>query len=273
MQTSEFKLVTGIEMEVRPMEGSHIRTLTKGNKLATGQGLREVLKDCTVRIGSKRSITDKDIHKIWSADRKKALVKIRQLSCNFNPLMKFSYKWDAEDIRDLDIEAETEHELQLQTVEEMMESGKDEFIETPYRTLDGNPIYFKELTDLDDYYTELKLNMSGDVVRFKFLAGEAEERAVRTNKNDRDALLAIDLRSPQKKFVTDKKGKEGNVSWISLNVNKMALPDIEQLGKAMKLCEGTVDTSMVIRHPKNTNITTTVDLIQQKSFFFLGGIL
>lgn len=257
----KFNLVSGIPCEVTEMTGKHLRIMTQGSNMRTGAGIATVLEDCIVLIGGKKP-TPADIKTMLAADRKKALVEIRQFSLDHDPNFKFDYEWVDED----GIKEKIEYELDITTLQEQEENEIPEFPETSYKKINEKGEYEEQSWETLEQVDKLcytTLPKSGQKVRFQYLDGTAEEAATNLKTKDMNVNSAMALRNP---VYLDKTGA-GDGVWIRLDLDRLGLKDIGHLRTVMNMCEGKVDTIAVISHPKDESRTARVDLVKQPSFF------
>ena len=75
-----FTLPSGIEMELVEMTGVEEDLLTNRRLMRKGEGINQVLLNCTKRLGENEEPKMKDVLDLLSGDRLFALVRLRQIS-------------------------------------------------------------------------------------------------------------------------------------------------------------------------------------------------
>lgn len=255
--THVFKLVSGVECEVKEMTGKHQELMTIQSSKPHTERLNELLKDLIVRVGSQTNITADFVKEMLAVDKKKALIEIRQFSFGFPTDFSFHFSY-------------TDNGRQKSVVEtiEFLDGGK--FPETPLKIqADKNEETFSEATFSE--YSEviehknifITLPRSGKKVRFTMLDNRGEEIASRTPKKDRSSNTLIKMRQP----VYFETSSSGNEVPVQLDLNKLSLVDIEHLRKVIKEVEGNIHTEISFDHPTE-NRTEVVDLTSITAFFF-----
>lgn len=252
-----FNLPSGIECEIKELDGSHQSILTKGGNKNIEKKLFEMLKDIVVRIGSKNRPEEEDILRILAADKKHILVMARQFALDFDPVFRFDYEYKKDDGTKGKEEFEIpipENGLPVRPYMVEVKEGKEvKFV----------PASYAELDDIVKT-VELTLPRSGKIVRYDLLDGYGERRGSSVGKNERDVNTPLRMRNLR----TFKKSSDGKTEIpVSLDPNKMSLKDIEFVRADIKKREGQVDTEVIIEHPE-TGEEKIIDALGQVAFFF-----
>ena len=264
MQTHVFTLPSGVECEVKDLTGKHQRILTEQKNKKLGENLNEVLADCIVRVGEEKNITLEFIEKMLAADRKKALVEIRQFTFDYEPVFKFKYEYlSGENGNEQKKEQEMEIALSKQETDE---EGQTKTVIKGFPT---KP-YYKQWKEYKDIEKEviITLKKSGKEVVYRMLDGQGEQVGMMTKKAERSTHTALRMRFPRE-FVTTSSGKTP----IQLDLDKLPLKDIEQLRASIKEHEGQVDTEFRFMHPEaelkdSSEKEVIVDILSVLAFFF-----
>lgn len=250
MNTHTFKLPSGVEMEVKEMTGKHQRILTEQKNKKLGENLEIMLADLVVRVGSKTDITPEFIRKMLSCDRKKALTEVRQFSNDFDPKFEFAYEYEA-DGRKL------KHDLSIDLVEGF--PFKPVLVSNELGEL--IPAHYSEYSEIEKYRF-ITLPKSGKKVRYNLLDGDGETLGMHTNEKDRSSHTPLKMCYPCEMIKTDK-----DETPVSLDLDRLAIKDIEFLRKAIKTVNGQVDTEIMFYVPEKPN-PVTIDVLGVMAFFF-----
>lgn len=248
METYTFKLLTGIECEIRSMRPKHQNILYPSKKSNTtfAQRCNEIFQDCIVRLGSDRDVTIEKVASLLSGDRGKILIELRNFTLSaLNPedVRRFTYTFSDESGR------KTEQEFEF----------PETLAEKPY------PFQVEELAELDEFrsmYTQLPV--SKKKVTFRLLDGVLESQS---EKNENNGInIGIEMRQPREFKKNDDTGKP---IFIKLDLNSPDLPlvDLEVLRSVMAKYEGKVDYNFTVTNPL-TKETMMFSLITVKEFFF-----
>lgn len=266
--THTFKLTSGVECEVYEMTGKHQELLTRQDGKKHTEKLNELLKDLIVRVGSNTDINDEFLLGMLACDKKKALVEVRQFSMGHEPSFTFNYRYTDTDGNKqehpvtVDLNEDGHFpEKPVMVMRPVMEDGKDE----PVNKL--VPADWTEYSDVQKQVT-IKLPRSGQEVTFVMLDGKGELIGSTTKKAQRSSHTLIQMRRP----VFQKKTEGGSVP-IQLNLNDLALQDIEYLRKSIRDHEGEVDTEIMFDHPEADSMPrnekeVTMDVLNTVAFFF-----
>ena len=276
-QTHKFTLPSGIDAEVKDMDGSHQRLLTEKKKGKTfTDRLDELLGDLVVRVGSTTKITSKFLKAMLNADKAKLLIEIRQFTMEHDPTFTFVWKYKSE-VTEKYIEYTHEEDLPdgIFPSKPVMVSNPNygKAIAEGEPELDTEeliPAAYQEYDQVvKDCYTVLP--RSGEKIRWTMLDGHAVARGSATPKNKLSSHTQIKLRNPVK-FMKGGKDNKQDIA-ISLNLDKLKFKDIEHLRAEIKKVEGYVYTEIIFEHPeaelKGPNSkSVTVDVLGSSAFFF-----
>jgi hypothetical protein len=264
MITEVFVFPSGVECEIEGLMGEHQRMLTEGDNAKNSKGINLILKDRFKRIGEKTNITEADIKRLLSADRKYALVRLRQLSLNFQKEFKFSYEFPTEGGR-------------KEKFQYSIEFDENDFVTRPYGWVqaaiakakkegveavsEGFPKLFDSYSELEEYREqEFKLPITGQVVKWQLLDGNTEEMVSKIDKKKLSSHTAIQLRKPR---------VQDGEQLVNLNLDKLPLADIEALREHMLYeVEANVETDIEIKHKDDELRSARVDLVATPAFFF-----
>lgn len=251
MNTHKFTLPSGVSCEVKELTGKHQRILTEQKSKKIGENLNEVLVDVIVSVGTKLDIDLEFVQKMLSADKKKILVEVRQFSNDNDPLFKFNYEY-------LGTNAKGEEEKMSEPMEVNLEGG------FPAKQ------YHKQWTEYADIERDVTITLpkSGQVVKFRMLDGEGESVGAATKKAERSTHTALEMRFPRFMQKTS-----ADTIPVKLNLDTLAIKDIEYLRAQIKEKEGQVDTEIMIKHPEADNKPMNekeiiIDVVGVLAFFF-----
>lgn len=254
METHEFTLPSGVKASVRPMTGKHQRLLSEQGNQNMFTGLNSVLLDLLVSLGSKSGteITSKVIDQLLAADRAKILVEARQFSLGFPTEFRFKYEYVASD---------------------GSKASQDTFIDIS-RGFPTKPYKFQ----VSDYASIVRTNtltlpISKKEVKWDLLDGTGEMAATKLDRKKISSHTPIQLRNPRTTYQGDNEAVD-----ISLDLDTLALADIEALRGHIEETEGEVNTEALIIHPEAdrkpmNEREVRINLVGEKTFFFPSGAL
>ncbi len=249
METHKFKLLSGVDCEISKFVGKHQRLFTQKEFEKDSKGANMALADIIVKLGTKTNITEEDVSRMLSQDRKQILIQGRIFSLKRNKTFKFDYKY--------------ENEAGKMVTESMeMDVDAEDFETKPYS---------KQFESYEDIWKLLKtgkwssitLEDCGKEVFFIPTDGLAENRLNTIPKKKRSSHSLINAHKPLYWESTD--GKEGTL--INLDLDKLSLDDIEDLRVAIKKEEGKQETRAIFESPE-TNQDEEVDVLTIPAFFF-----
>ena len=245
MNTTTFKLPSGIECEVGEMTGLHQRLLTEQKNKKHGDNLNEMLASLLVRVGNNTGPFNQDfVRNMLSADRRAALAEARMFSV-----------------------VDEEEPVAAGAEEEELPKGPRNFNFTwKYADSEGNEQSLDKVVDLSEVFpihpystqwadysqvkkhVEVVLKGCGKTVRFNLLDGTGEQIGSNTKREERSSHTAILMRNPC--FMTKTSNDVVPVQVSSRDLDKLSLRDIEQLRGAIKANEGRIDTEIRFEHPE-----------------------
>lgn len=249
--TKVFTMPSGVECEVREMTGKEQRILTEQDGKKFSDKLNAVLLSVVVRIGSKMTVSEADIKKLLSEDRKCILWECRMFSVGED---KFTFEYNYVDRNG------KEQTLKMDVDLSDREQTK------PYKT---------QYTELDAIEKEVMLTLprSGKKVRFTLLDGEGESMGASMNRKQLSSHTPILMRRPVE-FIRTNGGKTETP--IKLDLDRLSIVDIEYLRKAIYEHEGKFPTEMKFEHPEAdykpvSERYVVTDLLGEVAFFFPSG--
>lgn len=247
--THTFKLLSGVEAEVREMTGEHQEILTKkikGENASTR--INKLLSKVLVRVGTNTNITMDFINNMLTQDRRFALSMARQFSMDFEEEFNYTFKLDSGGIHD-----------------EPVTIADGIFPHTPM------PDQYEEY---DQVVTEFETTLPKSNIRVKYnlLDGKGEAIGANIKKSDRSSNSLLKMR--RIRYWEQPEGKDG--MWISLNLNKIGIKDLAFLREEIKSKEGSVDSEIKFEHPEwesggSDEQFIVIDLLTTINFFFPSG--
>lgn len=258
MNTHSFKLPSGVPCTVKELTAKHQRMLTEQKNKTMHENLNEVLADVIVELGDRKQVSVDFVRAMLSEDRKLALCEVRQFTMDFDPLFKFTFDY-----------LSSTGEKEKAPLEIDLSEG---FKAKPYMVI--HPESGELVAASYESYDEIKrtieitLPKSGQKVKFDLLDGEAEVRAQKIKKADRNSHSAILIRKPR--YMHNNGSSEVE---MGLRLDDLSIKDIEYLRTQIKAFEGKVDTEAMIEHPEAETKTgkdkeVIVDLLSTLAFFF-----
>lgn len=245
----EITLLSGIKCTIQEMTGESEFFLTNEKYKAKGKGLIALMTDCILSIGDKTTITDNDIKRLLSGDRKKALIEIRQLSNDEDPVFNFKYEFASTG----GIREKFEYSYQF---DEKSFPGKN---------------YAQQYKNLSEIKREIEfiLPRSQQKVVWTMLDVDTEsEHDCLHDMEGRSSLTMLELRNPMV-FFKDKNNDGQEVERSrKVDLKKMNWKDIDSLRKNVLDTEGNVDTLLTIQHKKDKEKEVRIDLLSVPAFFF-----
>lgn len=273
-------LPSGIEAELTGLTGKHQALITINDETKRRKGIDEMLLSCLKRLGDKTSFVTDDVQKLLSADRKKLLFELRNISNNNDKSFIFDYEFPTQGGKKL---------KQRYTVDFL----KDDFPCTPYgwvkeemirnyKEVNGItkaltddeeneaiaepfPVMFEDYADiiaLSEVVTELP--ECGMDIKWNMLNGKEEVKYAKLLQvANITSHTQIEMRRPQ--FQNTE--LEGN-PYQRVPLDDLSLNDIEALRKDIMAKEGNVDSYVVVQYKNDASIQSQVDLVSTPAFFF-----
>lgn len=237
--THEFKLLSGVECEVKELTGRHQKMLTSSSSGSFDDKLFELLSDVIVRVGDNRNIGKDFIKKMLSCDKKKALIEVRQFSLGFEDSFSFTHEY-----------IDSDGGKQKHDVTVYLEDG--EFPSETVKKVEDGKLVDANFDNYDDVLAskdrEITLPRSEQLVRFTLLDGKGEAVGAAAKKSERSSHTLLKMRNP---VYYHQKDDKGEAVPVQLSLDNLVYLDIEYLRKQIKLHEGDVDTEIVFEHPES----------------------
>lgn len=259
MSTHIFKLPSGVECEVTELTGKQQKILTEQNSKTHNEKLAEMLASVIVRLGTSFKPDAKFVQEeMLACDVKFALTEVRQFSLDFEATFGFTHTYkDAEGVK------------QTAEIEEDVPEGRFPF--TPVKKLVGDDLVDADYSEYAEIEKDITITLprSQKVVRFTMLDGKGTSIGSKTRKTDRSSHTTLAMRRP----VYFEESSKGNQVPIQLNLDTLALKDIEFLRSSIKKYEGQVDTEIMVERPDSetrspNNREMVVDVLSVTSFFY-----
>lgn len=255
--THTFKLLTGVEAEVKEITGKEQEILSrtvKGENHATKLNL--MLASLLVRVGDVHVITPEFVSNMLTEDRRYALVVARQFSMNFETEFKFGWEYEGAN-------GGTEG---LEKSVKLPEGG------FPHRPYKAQWEVYPE-PESEDRWIFLTLPKSGLQVKWRLLDGRGEAIGAAKKENEISTKTMYEMRRCQ--YFDKNAGNEG--VWIMLDTTKIGMSDLAVITGSFKEHEGKVDTEVQFEHPNADQLPThkrkvIVDLVGMVNFFYPSGI-
>jgi len=277
-QTKEFILLSGVKCVIQELTGKHERMLTT-KKSDTRNAYTEMLTDCILSLGDISPVNQNHVKRMLEADRKHALIELRQFSNDYDPKFKFSYEFALTGGKREKHEYEVDFSFAVVDVvkkeaEEEVE-GETELIDKKNSEVNfvAKP-YFKKWNSYSEIANDKKqtiiLPKSGETIEFSMLDGETTELFGPKHEDEITSHTLIKMRNP---LVIRQDEKGVKKPGIKLELDNLSFKDINFLREKILELEGNIDTTMVIAHPSDPSRTARVDLINLASFFFPSLVL
>lgn len=276
-RTETFTLLSGVSCTVQELVGEHEANLTSKKDSVREKALDRMLEDCIVQLGNKDTITLNDAKRLLEADRKHALIVIRQLSNDYDPVFKFSYEWPLRGGQREKFEYDVNFsyavfdkdgvDMAMLSTEDAKKEKVDVYhsqVNFKGRTYKKQYKNYSEI--VNDLNREVILPRSGRTVRYSLLNGEANDLYSK-NYADADDFTSHDFIYMRQPVYVDADSKGGE-QLIKVDLNIMLHMDINALRSSILEEEGTFDTIMTIPHKKRPDEVKRVDLLGIAAFFF-----
>lgn len=242
-------LLSGIPCTIQEMTGESEFFLTNEKYKKKGKGLISLMTDCILSIGDSTTITDNDIKRMLSGDRKKALIEIRQLSNDSDPEFNFKYEFAT------------------------VGGAREKF---EYNVLFNNESfpdkkYANQYKNLSEIVRKIRfvLPRSKQIVEWTMLdvQTESEHDALYDTEN-RSSLTMLEMRNPT--YILEDTNNDGvKVERpMQVDLKKLNWKDIDHLRKNVLDTEGSVDTLYTIAHKTDKEKEVRIDLLSVPAFFF-----
>lgn len=232
--THTFKLLSGVECEVREFTGEHSELFTKENVMK-GTFIEKMLLAVIVRVGSEEKIDAHFVKSMLSGDRIKVLFEARQFTQGFPETYEVGVEFGKR--------------------KQFFSFNMEDFEEKPYQ------FQCKEYEEvLEKQKVNVELPKSKKKVYFYLLDGHMEQNVRKINTDKATYLTEVGIRKP---CFLDEKGNE-----TLLNMKPLSLMDVNYLNAEMLFQEGTVDTTARVVNQNDPTEERQINLIAMKDFFF-----
>lgn len=276
-RTETFTLLSGVSCTVQELTGEHEANLTSKKDAVREKALDRMLEDCIIQLGNKDQITINDARRLLDADRKHALIVIRQLSNDYDPVFKFTYEFPVRNGQREKFEYDVNFSYAVFDKDGVdmailsTEDAEKEKVQVDHRQVNFKGRTYKKqyknyseiVNDLD---REIKLPRCGRTVRYTLLNGEYSELYAK-NYGDADDFTSHDFIYMRQPVYVDADSKGGE-QLVKVDLVRMLSKDINALRASIIEEEGTFDTIMTIPHKKRPDEVKRVDLIGIPAFFF-----
>lgn len=254
-ETHEFKLLSGPLCIIKRMDGSAQELLSKqGNLEQKTDDFNELLASCIISIGSKTSISKKDIERLLVMDRKLVLVELRQFTLSNPKLFTFTYTWTLANKTKLKEQINWDLETMFDKKHYHKVNEEAEIV----------PMDFADYEDvIQAKVFEVVLPMSGKTVRMEMPDFAQIMKWQKVDSKTISSHSEIMMRKPVVIEVKDDKEFP-----ISVDLNSLPYLDVEELRSAIYQMEGTIDTTIVLDCEKQIGLKANLDLTNESSFFF-----
>lgn len=279
-KTGTVVLTSGIEAELVGLQGKHQAMITINDEAKRRKGIDQMLLSCLKRLGEKTSFTIEDVQNLLSADRKKLLFELRNISNNDDKSFIFDYEFPTQGgkklkqrytvdflkddfpctpygwVKEKMIE---DYKLKNGITKELKEEEEKEAISEPF------PIMFtdyEEIIALSEIWT--KLPECGISVRWNMLNGKEE---IKYSKLLQVASITSHTQIEMRRPVFENTDLESKpIQKVPLD--DLSLNDIEALRRDIMDKEGNVDSFVVVQYKNDVSIQSQVDLVATPAFFF-----
>ncbi len=256
--TTTFKLVSGVECEVRYLVGYDYETLTKFVKgREQRENLNYMLANAIIRVGKTmlQELSDEEraffIKGMFEKDKKHALTMIRQYSFGYQKEFNFILPYT-------DGNGENKEITKVVPIQDGM---------FPIVPMEKQWNDYSEIEKV----LELELPMSKYKVKVPLLDGNVQEKFNVEMLDDSDVLSGLKFRG----ITYLRKGEKGN-AWVELKFGILHAVDITFLKNAVEKAEGKVHTEVRFEHPDAENLPPSrfkeklliIDLVGVPDFFF-----
>ena len=280
-----FVTLSGVEITISELIGEHQVLISKQDAGQRSKGFLKLLKDCISKIGSKTGaeITEKDINMLLEGDRRQILWELRKLSNPDDKEFVFDYEFPVQGGKklkqrcDVSIDAENFPSKPYKWVREQMvsEYANDfgivvsEMAEQDKQLALKNDIpvmypTYEEMLETNRIQT-VTLPRSGQEVTYELVTTEMSEKLAKVvTAESVTSHTQLELHRPRYKA---KNGKE-QATFMQLDLNRLMLKDIECLRKHILETEGSIDTTVVVKHESNSSLVQQIDLVSLAAFFF-----
>jgi hypothetical protein len=252
METTTFKLLTGVECEITELTGEHQESFTKKGKKGDNP-IDKMLVQVVKRIGSKTNITLDDIEKLLEQDKILILIELRKLT--FGDTFEFKYKFSL---------GQTDVGFPKKTQPYPVSVDLSEIQTKPYKMLVDDilvPMDFKEYADvLQHVKVPLKLS-KGEIVFINLPNGKSQQ----INKNELSILTKITMLEP---YYINEVGAE--IPYTIADIKKMSGGKLGDIAKKATEYLGFVDIMVEMPNPELADETEAINLMSVPDFLLQG---
>lgn len=281
-RTDELTLLSGIKCKIQELTGEHEGNLTSSKENIRKNAMDRLLEDCILELGDVVGPNMNHIKRMLEADRKHALIAIRQLSNDYDPNFNFFFEFPSKNGQKDKQKFNVDFTYAIMQTENFDKVKNEVTITQTPILFEGEvpknkkPVnfeakpYWKKFKTLDEIRDEqdqiFVLPRSGRKVIWSLLTGELKASFIENSKfqNDNNSHDLFKMRNCR--YVeTDEKGQK---SYIQIDFKTMIYKDIEALRAEILSKEGSFDTLLVIQNQKDSTQKERVDLLDQPAFFF-----
>lgn len=282
METIEFKLLSGLECEVRRFLTKHQALLfpVRQDRVNLAKNITAVLSDVIVRIGTDENITKEKCASLLSADRKQILFQVARFTNDYMKFALSSFEGGEGEGFDFVEYADTENTFSLPMkfnyAFEIEDDKKDEvFIDETFEiTMKAYPFQNEclELSDLEKH-REFEVTLPNKKkIRLQLMTGQTEANFSNLKASQIDLNLAIKMYLPRW-VETREIGKQGQkeakeIAIKAVDVESLEIYESAVLRKAIEKNSGNFQSVIVLNHPEIEGVNALVDVMKIPEFFF-----
>lgn len=282
-EEKSFTTLSGVGITIVELIGEHQVLISKQDAGQRSKGFLKLLKDCISAIGTKTGteITEKDINLLLDGDRRQILWELRRLSNPDDKEFVFDYEFPVQGGKklkqrcDVSIDVENFPSKPYKWVREQMfinhgeANGQIALDETDKKiALMGEiPVMYatyEEMLEANRNQT-VTLPRSGQEVTYELVTTEMSEKMAKVVTSESvTSHTQLEMHRPRYKA----KNSKDQTTFMQLDLNRLMLKDIECLRKHILDTEGTIDTTVVVKHESNSSLIQQIDLVSLAAFFF-----
>ena len=234
--TKVFKLVSGVECEIKPLTGFALNELTKANGKSGIDKLCELAASSVTRIGLRTDIEHRDVMSLLDCDQKKLLMEVGLFSDPDSETKKMRKGTELFDLTDRSI-----------------------FDEQPYKDVDKegryHDVHYTELSEIKKTRKCTLLDRkdkagNGIEVEFKLLDSNMMKAIEKTQEEKRDIALLFTVQQVTE-FIDNPTGKAKIQTLLPFII--LSARDVKIISKAMNECKGNYNTEFDIQNPNGAN--------------------
>lgn len=282
-RTATIVLPSGVEAEIKGLEGKHQEMITIQDDKKRTEGFRTMLHDCLVRLGDAHNIPENYIDKLTSFDRKFLLWEIRKLSNEDKNTFVFDYEFPATGNRKLKQRYEVDfndesfpvkpakwvHEKMITDYKEV--NGLSELsIENKSEALSKDfPVMYDSYDQMleENFIRGFLFPECGVQIMWHLSTGVQENKISKIPGYKTTSHTQLVMRTP--KYINKELTKDESKPVIqAVPLNDLCNIDIEALRADIMETEGNVDSLIVVKSDEDSSQIAQVDLLQTPAFFF-----